>query len=361
MDSFRKAYYEFMVEIINVFPEYGEAAQVQLDAMKRDDIQDVIFHYLKHSQEVLTAIIMLDKETLAKAPEAKHMIPGVDFSAIVADDTISETTMKAVFRHLQTLYMLALKHIQQDVSGNSFTESFAEFMRGFEDNEKWIGDAQKHAQALMSIVEALGGNGTAEDGTGTGLPAGLAGLAGLADGLPNLQELLSGKIGKLAQEISQDIQPSDLGIDPEKLNAEKPTDVLNGLMKNSGKLMNVVKKVGEKVQQKIAAGEINQQELMEEAQDLMEKIQNSKLGAMMNKMTGGQFAPGGAKARQTSAHARLRKKLDTRNNATSNERISDADGAGGEAVQPSIEELMQFIESQGPSANKNKNKKKSKK
>ena len=81
--------------------------------------------------------------------------------------------------------------------------------------------------------------------------------------------MLEGKIGQLAKEIAEETA-EELGA--ELGNVENTNDVLKAMMKNPGKIMNLVKKAGTKLDEKIKSGEIKKSELMEEAGELMKKV-----------------------------------------------------------------------------------------
>ena len=104
------------------------------------------------------------------------------------------------------------------------------------------------------------------------------------DDLPNpedlhshINDMLKGNLGKLAAEITeetmQDFNTDISGVD-------SVGDIFQNLFKNPGKLMNMIKKVGDKLDNKLKSGELKESELMKEAMDLMEKME--KMPGMKN-------------------------------------------------------------------------------
>ena len=88
------------------------------------------------------------------------------------------------------------------------------------------------------------------------------------DNVPNAEKvndamkgMLDGKLGDLAKEI----------VDDAGTNIETEED-LNGLLKDPSKLMSLVKNVGDKLDSKIKNGDINENELMSEATNLLGKM-----------------------------------------------------------------------------------------
>lgn len=89
------------------------------------------------------------------------------------------------------------------------------------------------------------------------------------------------QIGKLAEDISKkmdmDKLAKDLNIDPsEKTNMTPPNiqDIMGLLGGKDGKLMDMVQTVSEEIQSKMESGELNQDIMMKEVQDMMKKVTN---------------------------------------------------------------------------------------
>jgi hypothetical protein len=99
-------------------------------------------------------------------------------------------------------------------------------------------------------------------------------------GMPNLDEihghlkgLFDGKIGSMAKNIAEEISgdfESILGDDFK--NVQSTQDIFQQMMKNPAKMMGLVKKVGDKIKNKMESGEINKDDIMREAGDIMKKM-----------------------------------------------------------------------------------------
>ena len=91
------------------------------------------------------------------------------------------------------------------------------------------------------------------------------------------------KIGKLAKEISEEIDIEDFG---DFVNVEHPDDptkrinhqdILQKILgKNPKKIMDMVKHIGDKMKNKFETGELKEEELVDEVKDMMGKFQNNK-------------------------------------------------------------------------------------
>ena len=87
----------------------------------------------------------------------------------------------------------------------------------------------------------------------------------------HINELMDGKLGKLAKEIAEDTA-NNLDINPENIN--NVGDVFQKLFKDPSKLMGIVKDVGSKLDEKMKSGEFKESELIQEATEMMGKMQN---------------------------------------------------------------------------------------
>jgi hypothetical protein len=105
----------------------------------------------------------------------------------------------------------------------------------------------------------------------------------------HISKLLNGKIGALAKEIAEETAKDfDLGIDMENAENINMSNIFQKLFKNPGKLMNMVKSVGSKLDDKFKKGDIKESELMKEASDLLSNMKNmpgmGDLSSMLSKM-----------------------------------------------------------------------------
>ena len=114
----------------------------------------------------------------------------------------------------------------------------------------------------------------------------------------HLSSLMNGKIGCLAKEIAGDTL-YDLDIDPSNGNTQQ---VFESLIKDPSKLMMLMKKIGDKIENKIKSGEINQEELMSEASELFKNMKDMPgFEEMFNKMAKSQMGRKGGKVPSMNA------------------------------------------------------------
>lgn len=148
--------------------------------------------------------------------------------------------------------------------------------------------------------------------------------------LPNIDMsfLEKSKIGKIAKEISDEIDISSI---------KNPEDVLNFADPKNNVIGDIVSKVGSKIHNKLSNGELNQEDLLSEAFGLLNSfggkipgganlsdiLNNPMMKNMMSNMTN-QFAKGSnarasvntSKLRSVSARDRLRTKLNKKKSSS---------------------------------------------
>ena len=250
-----------------------------------------------------------------------HFLPDIDFSNIWNTPDISDKTRETIMKYLQLILFSIITNVSDQ---NSFGDTAKLFEAINEDELKGkLDETFKNMQDLFSGMGMGGMGGTGEDeGTGNTeghmkdfekmaeqfknfMPEGFdmskfpnfnfpdgseggteanagEGASGKKPEMPNpeavhdhISKLLNGKIGALAKEIAEETAGElDLGIDlenPEQLNMG---NVFQKLFKNPGKLMNMVKNVGQKLDDKFKKGDIKESELMQEASDLLSNMKN---------------------------------------------------------------------------------------
>jgi len=253
-----------------------------------------------------------------------HFLPEIDFVSVWNTQDISDKTRETIMKYLQLILFSIITNVSDQ---NSFGDTAKLFEAINEDELKGkLDETFKNMQDLFSGMGMGGMGGMGEDGEaeehmkhfekmaeqfknfmpegvdmskfpnfadsaaegteGTeGAEAGAeagAGASGKKPEMPNpeaihdhISKLLNGKIGALAKEIAEETAGElDLGIDldnPEQLNMG---NVFQKLFKNPGKLMNMVKNVGKKLDDKFKKGDIKESELMQEASELLSNMKN---------------------------------------------------------------------------------------
>jgi hypothetical protein len=208
------------------------------------------------------------------------ILPGIDFYTIWNDEKLDEEQRDNIWKYLHTLYILAYEHkTDRDIS---------DFIKFLKEGNIEIEKMDEQTRTMVDIIHRmltgvddknkevdLGEDEPEED-----------------DGKPlfDLPDLMDGTIGKLAKEIAEEIDPASLN-----LNVENPQQLISELMSGNfdetndkSGIVNLVKNITSKVQNKIQSGEFSESQLFEEAKGMMEKLQKGgkKKGPMGNMLNG---------------------------------------------------------------------------
>jgi len=86
-----------------------------------------------------------------------------------------------------------------------------------------------------------------------------------------MNEMMNGKLGKIAKELAEETVTS-LNIDVN--DSKGVTEVMSKMIGSPAAMMEMVKNVGSKLDDKIKSGEIKESELLEEALSMMQKMKD---------------------------------------------------------------------------------------
>ena len=144
---------------------------------------------------------------------------------------------------------------------------------------------------------------------------------------------MNGKLGELAKELAEETA-KDFDFSEESI--KDPKDIFKTLFKNPQKLMNLVKNVGSKLDEKMKSGDINESELLEEASNMFNNMKsvpgmentnmkdlfnNLNIGDMMKNMgmmpKGGKFNQNAfnSKMEEMSRSSKMRERMKARADA----------------------------------------------
>ena len=276
-DNFKSIVHDFTVDLSTTFPEFSDKWRKWTDATP-EECKELFDYCLTVFPERFFDIMYQNVEIFdAKSDTNTKFLPDVDFKTLYNCDGVSENTKKTIWKYLQLILFNVIGSIDDKtkfgdaasifdgIDENVLQEKLKETMAG-------IGDFFKEA------------NNAAGEGEGEGQGEKHEFTFGPEDGMPNmegihehLKGIFDGKIGKLAKELAEEISGdfNDLVGDT----PENTQDVLKNLMKNPKKMMGLVKKVGDRLTEKMDSGEISKEEIMKEAGDIMAKMKEMGGGA----------------------------------------------------------------------------------
>jgi hypothetical protein len=279
--EFKKIISDFVADIATVFPEHNDACANVYNM----DITDVYEHCKRTYAPQFFNVLYRNEAVLFADPI--ELLPGLNFKALWETPDVSNATKEAVWKYLQ----LVMFSVVSDLSDTSTFGDAAKLFEAIDESvlKTKLEEVMQQMQDMFvdsaeQTPPASGGaepEGGAETEPPKGFPAGMD---------PNsmhehLSGLLGGKIGNLAKEIAEETA-SELNLDT--TDEASVQSVFQNLFKNPGKLMGIVKSVGQKLDAKLKSGEIKESEIMQEASDLMNKMKKmpgvNNVADMLKKM-----------------------------------------------------------------------------
>jgi hypothetical protein len=261
----------------------------------------MLFDYVKKTYpERFFDILYQNNEIFEETSDINcEFLPNIDFKELWNLNDVTDNTRDTLWKYLQLLLFSSVGNITD-------SESFGDTAKLFEaiDQNEFktkLEDVMSNIQNIFTEKEGFQNEDTEpEPGDGKEgvppMPNLGEGMKGVFENMPNpedihshISSMLDGKLGKLATEIAEETA-GELDIDFS--DATKPEDVMKKLFKSPGKLMDLVKKVGSKLDTKLKSGQIDEKELMSEASDLMRKMKDMPGMENMESMLKNMNIPG---------------------------------------------------------------------
>jgi hypothetical protein len=308
-EMFQTKYEEFATDLLGTFPELETAIKAALAipaAERMATYKATVF---------AAARTMTAKEQAEKTPGL--LLPGVEMPADLWE-TAGKRTKNAVIEYLSLLNLCAAFTGMEDGpdgGGADFTKEWAERL-------------MRDARASMSKIDF-------ESISQTFFKAFGGDASGAMPPLP--EKFLKGKLAKLAEDMVREFKPEDFGLGAEELEAceRDPARAFEILMKasmsNPGMIQSAMTRVAKKLQDKVARGELKPQELVAEAEELIQEFQTHPAFVDLMKsfkdafntdddMDMAKAAGRENEGRLAAVRARLRKKMEAKKGAGGNKK-----------------------------------------
>lgn len=371
-------------ELTGTFPEYGSqiACSRTFTTAQLMKFFNDIFAELRQQSSVSST----SPTSIATTPRPKFLLPNLEMPETLWS-SLSSSTQDAIIEYIRVLGMCSFfeggeasetaQHEWQNFIGEAVNN--VDFSKITDFFKNFIGN-------LGSKVGSGGGEGGDVGGDGHGASADVSGES--STGIPGLssfpklpEKFLRGHLARLAEELVRDIRPEDLGLTPELLQQieESPSRAFDLLVqvftRNPQSLQTTFQRIGKKLQQKVASGQIKPQEIAREAEELMKEFaENSDFVEMMDSLKSAfgmenmemaKKAGQEGSARLAAVKARLNKKKESKQNAAAAATATAATAVGvptqNQIAMPSIDDLISQIENSGPLRTAGIDKKKQKK
>ena len=296
-EEFQKIITDFVNDILNTFPEYKSVInkwwkntdyshikenheRILYEEDEKMKNIDFIFSYcLNMYPERFFDIIYQNEEIFNDNSNVNtEFLPGLCFKYLWKCSDISEKTRSTIWKYLQLILISLISSIKNK-------ETFGDAVKLFEniDENDFKNKLEQSLDKLQDVFNNIKKNDPVdeiEDGPNNILKE----MGGIdinklnIDNLPSPDDvhkhitgMLDGKLGKLASEIAEEVSGS-FNLDMENITDTK--DIFQSLFKDPGKLMSLMKNVGSKLESKIKSGDIDENELFNEATDIINKMKS---------------------------------------------------------------------------------------
>ena len=346
---------DLITDLIAVFPE-------KKDILESLNAASCLIHCRKVFPENFFNILY-ENDELFDSESSKYCLPGVDFSCIMKDEGLSESSKKKIWKYLQLILFsvcneledkkefgdanLLFEAIDESTLHNKIEETINEMKNVFMNMEnettglsgenifqKAMGDLSR-----TNLFESMGNMAENMEREFENISGGSSQFNMNdfdSDSMKDhLSGLMKGKIGMLAKEIAEEAS-KELGIDAENLTPESQQSFMKNLFKNPTKLLGIVKKIGTKLEEKFKSGELKESELFEEAQSVLGKMKDMPgMKEMMSTMglgSNGKFDFKGmaSKMQQNMKTAKTRERMQEKLKKRTQERQATAEQSAKE-------------------------------
>jgi hypothetical protein len=278
--EFCKVIKDFTTDLLTTFPEFsGTLDQGLADIIKsNNDTEDVkkLFEYIKTTYpERFFDMLYQNEDIFTDDAINTQFLPGIEFSELWKQD-ITDKTKLVIWKYLQLVLFSVINTESDD-------KSFGDTAKLFEAiNEDDLRTKLEETMEQMANIFDLSGDSQKSPDISNIDPNNLPNPEDLHE---HINGMLKGNLGKLAAEITEETMRE---LNTDVSGATSVGDVFQTLFKNPGKLMNMIKKVGTKLDGKLKSGELKESEIMQEAMDLMEQMEKmpgmANMKNMLNKM-----------------------------------------------------------------------------
>lgn len=328
-EDFNKIIKDFMTDLFTTFPEYKETVGDEMMYVYENENEVDNMLYQKNLEFIFThcqtvfperffdILYKNDELFLQEKTEDNYnrtdFFPNVDFRDLWKEN-ISDKTKEILWKYLQITLFNVVNVMNSE---NNFGDT-AKLFEAIGENE--LQDKMKEAfDNISNILDFSGNSGFDANNFDDMAKSMMDGIdlsncgfnfdntqngengkdfennkqtGGSQHNIPNPEELqdhiksmLNGKIGRLAQDIAVETA-KDIDFKEDA----SIGDAFEKMIKNPGKLLNLVKSIGTKIDDKIKSGELKESELMQEATEMMNKMKTmpgmNNMEQMLNQMAG---------------------------------------------------------------------------
>ena len=298
-ENINKIVIEFCGDLLSVYPNLNDKIDNCKNRIEQNGKTKYYLEYfIRHIYPYMDIISLCDFEKCQE--ENFSIMYGIKFKDIW-ETNITVGSKHAIWRYLHTFYLLIQRHPKIELILQKYKDHdlYERMMQIFNDNDTLIKNIMNSSAKFAE--EILKEQAHAHEQENSPEQSNTKHSNPFVD--PSVDEkdfeknFLNSGIGNLAKEISEEINPDEL----EGLN--NPEDLFSSLLGGkggSGGIGNLIQKVGSKLQNKLQSGELNEQSLINEAQNMMGMLNPNMKNMMGMGSMFGAFGGGSTKKKKRS-------------------------------------------------------------
>lgn len=283
-DGFKSLIIDLSCDLYNTFPEYEtffkEKCNVYYFSKHKEascpkKLLAEYSHCCNHYRSHFFNILYENDDALLASEEALYLLSNVDFKMIWSIEDLTDQTRKTLWKYIQ---LILFKVVENTHDSSDFGNSEA-FFEAIDDEALKL----KMTETLEDIKNVFSKFEEGEEEPNNLNEESIPDINNLHD---HLSGLFKGKIGRLAEEIMEETKTdweNDFGInfdedmaeDGKEKNTKNINDIFTKLLKDPLKFVNLIKKIGNKLEEKIKSGEVKESELLQETSEMMKNLKNT--------------------------------------------------------------------------------------
>jgi hypothetical protein len=305
-EEFYRVICDFTNDIQNTFPEYtgiiGKWWKKDTEDIEIKEKQKLFIfkHCIRIFPERFFDILYKNNDIFEESSDVNtEFLPGIVFKQLWNCE-ISDTTKDIIWKYLQLILFSVIGSVHDK-------SQFGDTSKLFEtiNEEDWKTKLQETLESMQNLFQQNENGNNEHSGNENGENENMN-LPNAEDIQNHIHDMMEGKLGKLAMELAEETA-QELNIDMDNVTTSQ--EVFKKLFANPGKLMNMVKNVGGKIDEKIKSGEIKESELISEGVDILNKMKNMPGMENMQEMFSKLGLGKGAKLNTGAMEAQMNKNL----------------------------------------------------
>ena len=241
----------FIKEISSIYTDYNDLLNEYYKDLLENDSSNDDKHIKRFMRKMSDNKIKISNKDDTLFNDNIFILKNVDFKEIWENTLTTPRNKESIWNYLQTLFVIGETIISDSDKIKNLVDNFKK-VRDNESGEDLDADNKEVFDMLKNLSENSNKNPINEDLINNGL------------------------IGNLAKELAEEINIDDMNLNINE-DSENVGDVFSNLMSgdNPMKFMNLIQNVGQKIQNKLENGNIDQGDLVNEAQNMMGLLGNN--------------------------------------------------------------------------------------